>query len=104
MPRRCALSLFVVLLLCDLAMPLSPGVFRFDADKTVEIAHHGAPGAAALGVPLASAQRPPRGISGLAFRIPSRSRIAPIGPRPLDRVVPLQMFRPEPEPAVPEDH
>jgi hypothetical protein len=102
--RRCAVSLLLVLVLCDFATPLSPGAFRLDSHRTVEIAHHSAPAAAALGVPFVSAHRPLQSINHSAQQDPPTYRVARVDASPFRYVVPLQTFRAEPEPGAPEDH
>jgi len=102
--RRCALTLLLVLFLCDFAMPLSPGAFRFDSDKTIEIVHQSATRATTLGVPLMAAQRPLLSIHRVARQVSPTLRAARIDPAPFGHVFPLQASRAEPEPAPPEDH
>jgi hypothetical protein len=93
-----------VLVLCDFATPLSPGAFRLDPHKTVEIAHQSASPALALGVPFVSGHRPLQSINYLAQQDPPTYRIARVDASPSRYVVPLQTFRAEPEPGASEDH
>ncbi len=104
MIRRCAVSLLLVLVLCDFATPLSPGAFRLDSHKTVQMAHQSASAALALGVPFVSAHRPLPSINHFAQQDPPTYRITRVDASPFRYVVPLQTFRAEPEPGAPEDH
>jgi hypothetical protein len=55
-----------LLFLCDLSMPLSPGVFQFEPGQSLEMARR-------VSVQMASVGQVP----GLQHRVPVRSRLAP---------------------------
>jgi len=100
--RRCAVSLLLVLVLGDFATPQSPGAFRLDSDKTVEITHQTAGAAFALGVSLVATVRPGP-MNHLAQQDPPTYRVKLVDPS-FGHVFPLQTFRAQPEPGAPGDH
>jgi hypothetical protein len=104
MLRRCTLCLLLVLFFCDFAMPLAPGAFRFELEKTVEITHDSVPRVTTPGVQLVGAQRPLLSSHRVIPQVPRAPRVARVAPTPLGHVFPLKAFRPEPEPASSEDH
>lgn len=79
-------TLVTILFLCDLAMPLSPGVFQFDPEQSLEIARR-------VSIQTASAQLPP-----LPHRFPASAQPAP---RPSERAAALSREATSPRTFVP---